>query len=39
MHGAFFGAIFLITLPQLIALAKDWLPPELAQAAGLQAIV
>jgi branched-chain amino acid transport system permease protein len=39
MHGAFFGAIFLITLPQLIALAKDWLPPEMAQAAGLQAIV
>ena len=39
VHGAFFGAIFLITLPQLIAIAKDWLPPEMAQAAGLQALV
>ncbi|MGP0060749.1 MAG: branched-chain amino acid ABC transporter permease [Beijerinckiaceae bacterium] len=39
IHGAFFGAIFLITLPQFIALAKDWLPPEMAQAAGLQALV
>jgi branched-chain amino acid transport system permease protein len=39
VHGAFFGAIFLITLPQLISLAKDWLPPEMAQAAGLQALV
>jgi branched-chain amino acid transport system permease protein len=39
VHGAFFGAIFLITLPQLISLGKDWLPPEMAQAAGLQALV
>jgi branched-chain amino acid transport system permease protein len=39
IHGAFFGAIFLITLPQFIALAKDWLPSEMAQAAGLQALV
>lgn len=39
VHGAFFGAAFLITLPQFIAIAKDWLPPEMAQAAGLQALV
>ena len=24
VHGAFLGAIFLITMPQLIALGKDW---------------
>jgi branched-chain amino acid transport system permease protein len=39
VHGAFFGAIFLITLPQAIAIAKDWLPPAMAQAAGLQALL
>jgi branched-chain amino acid transport system permease protein len=26
VHGAFLGAIFLISMPQLIALAKDYLP-------------
>ena len=39
VHGAFFGAIFLITMPQLIALGKDWLPTAIGQAAGLQAVV
>jgi branched-chain amino acid transport system permease protein len=39
VHGAFFGAVFLITLPQLIAIAKDWLPPAMGQAAGLQALL
>ena len=39
VHGAFLGAIFLISLPQFIALAKDWLPAAMAQAAGLQAVV
>jgi branched-chain amino acid transport system permease protein len=39
VHGAFLGAIFLITMPQLIALSKDWLPPAIGQAAGLQAVV
>jgi branched-chain amino acid transport system permease protein len=39
VHGAFLGAIFLITMPQLIAIAKDWLPPAIGQAAGLQAVV
>jgi branched-chain amino acid transport system permease protein len=39
VHGAFLGAIFLITMPQLITLAKDWLPPAIGQAAGLQAVV
>ena len=39
IHGAFLGAIFLITMPQLIALAKDFLPPAIGQATGLQAVV
>ena len=39
MHGAFLGAIFLIVMPQLIALAKDVLPAAIGQATGLQGTV
>ena len=39
VHGAFLGAAFLITMPQLIALAKDVLPPAIGQATGLQGTV
>jgi len=39
VHGAFLGAIFLITMPQLISLGKDLLPPAIGEAAGLQAVV
>ena len=39
VHGAFLGAIFLITMPQVIALAKDVLPPLIGQAPGLQGAV
>jgi branched-chain amino acid transport system permease protein len=39
VHGAFLGAIFLITMPQLIALGKDALPAAVGQAPGLQAVV
>jgi branched-chain amino acid transport system permease protein len=39
IHGAFLGAIFLITMPQLIGLAKDWLPATIGQAPGLQGLV
>jgi branched-chain amino acid transport system permease protein len=39
VHGAFLGAIFLITMPQLIALGKDALPAAIGQAPGLQAVV
>ena len=39
IHGAFLGAIFLITMPQLIAVGKDYLPPAIGQASGLQAVV
>ncbi|HEY6512764.1 MAG TPA: branched-chain amino acid ABC transporter permease [Burkholderiaceae bacterium] len=39
VHGAFLGAIFLIALPQLIAVSKDWLPPAIGQASGLQGLI
>ncbi len=39
VHGAFLGAIFLITMPQIIGLAKDVLPPVVGQAPGLQGAV
>lgn len=39
IHGAFLGAIFLIVMPQLIALGKDFLPAAIGQAAGLQGAV
>ena len=39
VHGAFLGAIFLITMPQLIAIFKDILPAVVGQAPGLQGVV
>jgi branched-chain amino acid transport system permease protein len=39
IHGAFLGAIFLITMPQVIGLAKDFLPAVIGQAPGLQGLV
>ena len=39
VHGAFLGAIFLITMPQVIAMIKDYLPPAIGQAPGLQGLV
>jgi branched-chain amino acid transport system permease protein len=39
VHGAFLGAIFLITLPQAISLTKDYLPQAIGQAPGLQGVV
>ena len=39
IHGAFLGAIFLIVMPQLISLGKDYLPDAIGQAAGLQGAV
>ena len=39
VHGAFLGAIFLISMPQLIAMSKDYLPDSIGQAPGLQAVV
>src|SRR5450759_827981 len=39
IHGAFFGAAFLIELPQVLVLAKDYLPDAIGQATGLQPTV
>jgi len=39
VHGAFLGAIFLITMPQLIAVGKDFLPESIGGAAGLQGVI
>lgn len=39
LHGAVFGAIFMIVLPELIALAKDFLPQVVAEQTGLKATV
>ena len=39
VHGAFLGAIFLISMPQAIALVKDYLPAFIGQAPGLQGLV
>lgn len=39
VHGAFLGAIFLITMPQAIAIVKDYLPSAIGQAPGLQGLV
>jgi branched-chain amino acid transport system permease protein len=39
IHGAFLGALFLITMPQLISLGKDFLPAIIGQAPGLQGVV
>ncbi len=39
VHGAFLGAIFLITMPQLISMVKDYLPAVIGQAPGLQGVV
>jgi len=39
LHGAVFGAAFIIVLPQLISIAKDYLPSGVAAAAGLQSTV
>ncbi len=39
VHGAFLGALFLVTAPQGIAVVKDYLPPAIGQAPGLQQLV
>ncbi|HTN27245.1 MAG TPA: branched-chain amino acid ABC transporter permease [Burkholderiales bacterium] len=38
LHGAVLGSAFIIVLPQLISIAKDWLPAGLVPT-GLQAVV
>lgn len=36
VHGAIFGAIFVGLLPQVIAIAKDYLPPRIGEFPGLE---
>jgi len=37
IHGAVFGAIFVIFLPQALSIVKDWLPPAIGHQPGLEA--
>ena len=39
VHGVFFGAIFLIMLPQGISAVKEFLPDFIGQAAGLKSVI
>jgi len=39
IHGAFLGAIFIIVMPQLIALSKDLLPAAIGEATGMKSVV
>jgi branched-chain amino acid transport system permease protein len=39
VHGAFLGAAFLISMPQLITLAKGYLPEAIGMAPGLQGFI
>ena len=39
IHGVFFGAVFLITMPQLISASKGFLPTIVAEAPGLKSAV
>jgi branched-chain amino acid transport system permease protein len=36
LHGVIFGAIFIVVLPQAIAISRDSLPPVIAQMPGLE---
>ena len=35
-HGAIFGAIFMVALPEVISAAKDWLPAGIGGQTGLE---
>ena len=39
IHGAFFGAAFIISLPQFITWFKDFLPEAVANATGLRPVI
>ncbi|HEY5624462.1 MAG TPA: branched-chain amino acid ABC transporter permease, partial [Gammaproteobacteria bacterium] len=36
LHGVVFGAIFIILLPQAIAMLRDWVPPAIGELPGLE---
>ncbi len=39
LHGAIFGAVFVISLPELIGGIKDYLPPAVAEQTGLKSTI
>lgn len=39
LHGAIFGAIFIIMLPEVITVVKDYLPAAIGQQTGLKGLV
>jgi branched-chain amino acid transport system permease protein len=39
LHGAVFGAIFVISLPELISGLKDYLPQAVAEQTGLKTTI
>lgn len=39
LHGVVFGAFFITTVPQVIAVMRDWLPKGIAQSGGLEPLV
>ncbi|MGE3992808.1 branched-chain amino acid ABC transporter permease [Pseudorhodoplanes sp.] len=39
IHGAVFGAIFIVALPQFIAELKDYLPAKIVDKPGLQPVI
>ena len=39
LHGAIFGAIFVLALPQMLAILKDYLPVEIAETPGIEPFI
>jgi len=39
LHGAIFGAIFVLALPQALAILKDYLPSQIAETPGMEPLV
>jgi branched-chain amino acid transport system permease protein len=39
LHGAVYGAVFIIVLPEIIAVAKDYLPEAIASQPGLKPLL
>ena len=39
LHGAIFGSIFVIVLPELIGVAKDYMPQAVAEQTGLKSTI
>jgi branched-chain amino acid transport system permease protein len=39
LHGAVFGAVFIVVLPELISMLKEWLPQAVAEQTGLKGTI